>query len=132
MNVKDLRTGNLVICEACTYEVVGVNNIGVPKLTVTAVNHKWGYEICGIGEVEGIAITTDFLMKNGFEILNRAMPEIWIKKLGENRYIRYHSTVHYKDFEDTNTFHRVPWAVSSVHQMQNACTDYGLETDFKA
>lgn len=132
MNIKELRAGNLVIYEACTYEVVGVNTIGAEKLNVRAVNHDWGVEICSIDEVQGISITTDWLKKNGFEILNKAMPEIWIKPIGGYRYIRYHSGVRYLDFEDTHTFQRVPWAVWSVHQMQNACTDYGIDIEFKA
>lgn len=132
MNIKELRTGNLVIFEACTYEIMGVNVIGTPKINVKAVNHEWGVEMCGINEVKGIEITTDFLKKNGFEILNKAMPELWIKALGGYRYIRYHSGVRYMDFEDTHTFQRVPWAIRYVHQIQNACTDYGLEINFKA
>ena len=53
-----------------------------PKLTIEAVNHDWGSEICGFNEVQGIDITTDFLKKNGFEMLNKTMPELWIKPLG--------------------------------------------------
>lgn len=132
MNIKELRAGNLVIYEACTYEVVGVNIIGTGKVNVRAVNHDWGIEGCGIDEIEGLPITTEWLKKNGFEILNRAMPEIWIKHVGGYRYIRYHSGVRYLDFEDTHTFQRIPWAVWSVHQMQNACTDYGIDIEFKA
>jgi hypothetical protein len=129
MNTGELRIGNLVIYEACTYEVTVINP---PKLGVKAVNHDWGKETCGSNEVEGIPITTDFLKKNGFEMLNKAMPELWIKPLGGYRYIRYHSGVRYMDFEDTHSFQRVPWAIRYVHQMQNACIDYGIDIAFKA
>lgn len=132
MNIKELRAGNLVIYEACTYEVVGVNIIGTGKVNVRAVNHNWGIEQCGVDEVEGITITPDWLKKNGFEILNKAMPEIWIKKIDGYHYIRYHSGVRYLDFETIQSFQRVPWSIWSVHQLQNACTDYGIEIELKA
>lgn len=132
MDIRELRAGNLVNYEACTYEVVRIDTIEGEKLNVRAANHDWGVEMCGINEVEGIDITPAFLKANGFEVLNRAFPELWIKPLNGYRYLRYHSGVHYLDFETTNTFQRVPWAVRKVHQMQNACKDYGLEIQFKA
>ena len=132
MNIRELRIGNYVNYEACTYEVKAVNIIGGEKLYVTAVNQQWGVEPCGINEVAPLEITTDFLKKNGFEILNRNFPELWIKPLGGYRYLRYHSGVKYLNFETTNTFQRVPWAVRFIHQLQNACTDYGLNLELKA
>ena len=132
MNTNELRIGNLINYEACTYEIVGINALGNTILNVKAVNHQWGLEICGVNEVEGLEITKDFLKKNGFEILNRAIPEIWIKSLGGYKYLRYHLAVRYLEFETINSFQRVPWIVKYVHQMQNACNDYGIKIDFKA
>lgn len=132
MNIRELRIGNYVNYEACTYEVITINILGGEKLYVKAVNHQWGVEPCGINEVVPLEITTDFLKKNGFEILNRNFPELWIKPLSGYRYLRYHSGVKYLDFETTNTFQRVPWAVRYIHQLQNACTDYGLNLELKA
>jgi len=131
MNIEELRTGNLVIYETCTYEVLRVDAPS-QSLSVRAVNHEWEIEPCGINEVSPIDIYPEMLKKNGFEVLNSAMPEIWIKRLGGYRYLRYHSGVKYLDFETTNTFQRVPWAVRYLHQMQNACKDYGLDITFKA
>lgn len=127
MKARQLRTGNIVLYENCYYEVRAVNVTGIPKLNVKAINHDWGTEVCGVNEVEGADISADFLKKNGFVILNKALPELWIKPLGAYRYIRYHSGVHYMDFETVNSFQRVPWPVRYIHQMQNACTDYDLE-----
>jgi hypothetical protein len=140
MNIKELRIGNLIIYEACTFELKAISIKQQPGLEggshillVKSCNHpEWKPDKCGINEVQGIDITTDFLKKNGFEILNKAMPELWIKPLGGYRYIRYHSGVRYMDFEDTHTFQRVPWAIRYVHQMQNACIDYGIDLEFKA
>ena len=132
MEIEELRVKNLVIYEACTYKVEGVNIIGVPKLNVKAVNHKWGIELCSPAEVSGIELTPEILKKNGFVVLNKGIPDIWTKQLEGNRYIRYHSKVHYVDFETTNSFSRVPWPVKFLHQMQNATTDYGLKIEFLA
>lgn len=139
MNIKELRIGNLLIYEACTYILKGLyfkeirtdknKTEEVPVLIVKAARQDWQNETCGLNEVEGIRITPEWLKANGFEILNKAMPEIWIKHVGGYRYIRYHSSVCYMDFETTNSFQRVPWPVKFIHQMQNACTDYGI--DFK-
>ena len=41
MNIKELRIGNLVNYEACTYEIVVINTIGNERLNVKAVNHEW-------------------------------------------------------------------------------------------
>lgn len=132
MNIKELRTGNLVNYEACTYEVIAINTLGSEKLNVKAFNHDWGVEICSMEEVEPLEITTDLLKKNGFEILNKTFPELWIKPISGYRYLRYHSGVRYLDFETTNTFQCVPWAIRYVHQLQNACTDYGIQLELKA
>ncbi len=142
MNIKELRNGNLLIYEACTYIFKGLyfkerktdenKTEEIPVLTVKSANHDWNNETCGINEVEGILITPEWLKANGFEILNKAMPELWIKPLGGYRYIRYHSGVRYMDFENIHTLQRVPWVIKYVHQMQNACTDYGLSLAFKA
>ena len=130
MEAVQLRTGNFVVFEACDYEVLGINVIGTPKLNVKAANGKWGVEMCSPGAVDGIEITPGWLKRNGFVVLNKAMPEIMIKHLGGYRYIRYHTGVHYMDFETTNSFQRVPWPVRFVHQMQNACTDYDVNLNF--
>ena len=61
MDIRELRTGNFVKYEACTYEVMAVNILGSEKLNVKAVNHDWGVELCGINEVTPLEITTDFL-----------------------------------------------------------------------
>lgn len=45
--ITELRVGNLLIYEACAYEVMGINVIETPKLNVKAVNHEWGVERCG-------------------------------------------------------------------------------------
>jgi len=131
MNIKELRTGNIVIFEACTYEVMAINVIGDEKLYMRAVNHDWGVEPCGVNEVTPLEITPDVLRKYGFEILNRAFPELWIKPLGGYRYLRYHSGVKYLDFETMTTFQRVPWAIRYLHQLQNACYDYGVQLELK-
>lgn len=132
MNIKELRTGNLVNYEECAYEIMAINTLGNDRLNVKAVNHEWGVELCLIEEVAPLEITPDFLKKNGFEIFNKAFPELWIKPLSGYRYLRYHSGVRYLDFETTNTFQRVPWAIRYVHQLQNACTDYGIQLELKA
>lgn len=140
MNIKELRIGNLIIYEACTFVLKAIPIREQPELNeethvllVQSLHHpEWDPDICGINEVQGIEITTGFLKRNGFEILNKAMPELWIKPLGGYRYIRYHFGVRYMDFEDTHSFQRVPWAIRFIHQMQNACTDYGIALDFKA
>lgn len=131
MNIQEIRVGNLVIYEACTYIIVRVDALS-GMLNVRAANHEWGVEPCSLSEITGIDITPEILKANGFEILNRALPEIWIKPLGGYRYIRYNAAVRYMEFETTHAFQRVPWAVRLLHQMQNACTDYGLDIDFKA
>ena len=132
MNIKELRIGNLVTYNACTYEVAAINTFCGEKLNVKPINNEWEVEISRMEEVKPLEITTDFLKKNGFEILNKTFPELWIKPLGEYKYLRYHSGVRYLDFETTNTFQRVPWAVCYVHQLQNACTDYGIQLKLKA
>lgn len=140
MNIKELRIGNLIIYEACTFELKAISIKQQPGLEggphillVKSCNHpEWEPDKCGINEVQGIEITTGFLKRNGFEILNKAMPELWIKSLGGYRYIRYHFRERYMEFEDTHSLQRVPWAIRFVHQMQNACTDNGIALDFKA
>ena len=130
IEITELRVGNLLIYEACAYEVMGINVIETPKLNVKAVNHEWGVETCGINEIEGMPITPDWLKKNNFSVLNGNFPELWIKHLGGYRYIRYHSGVKYLDFETVNSFQRVPWSLIFVHQMQNACNDYNAKLNF--
>lgn len=132
MKIQELRAGNLVIYEACTYEIMRIDVIGVEKLNVKAVNNDWGIEMCGIDEISPIEITPDVLRKNGFLVLNKALPELWIKDLGGYKYIRYHSGIKYMEFETIHSFHRVPWVVRYVHQLQNACTDFGVELKIKA
>lgn len=132
MNIRELRAGNIVIYEACYFMVLDINTSQKPFLVVKPVNHDWKNDKCGINEVEGVPIDDDILRKNGFVPLNNIAPNtLWIKELGGNRFIRYNSRVQYMEFEETVSFQRVPWAVRFLHQMQNACTDYGLELDFK-
>lgn len=132
MNIRELRVGNIVIYEACYFMVLDINTSQKPFLVVKSVNHDWGNDKCGINEVEGVPIDDDILRKNGFVPLNNIAPNtLWIKELGGNRFKRYNSRVQYMEFEETVSFQRVPWAVRFLHQMQNACTDYGLELDFK-
>lgn len=132
MNIKELRIGNLINYEACTCQIMAINTLNKDRLNVKAVNHEWGVELCLVEEVTPLEITPNFLKKNGFEILNKTFPELWIKPLSGYRYLRYHSRVKYLDFETTNTFQRVPWAIRYVHQLQNACTDYGIQLELKA
>ena len=76
--------------------------------------------------------TSAVCLSGGFDRLRGyAEYTLWIKELGGNRFIRYNSRVQYMEFEETVSFQRVPWAVRFLHQMQNACTDYGLELEFK-
>ena len=44
IEITELRVGNLLIYEACAYEVMGINVIETPKLNDKAVNHEWGVE----------------------------------------------------------------------------------------
>lgn len=84
MNIKELRIGNLLIYEACTYILKGLyfkeirtdknKTEEVPVLIVKAAGQNWQNETCGLNEVEGIRITPEWLKANGFEILNKAMP----------------------------------------------------------
>lgn len=131
MNIKELRTGNLINYEACTCQIMAINTLNKDRLNVKAVNHEWGVELsCRRGDAVGNY--SQLSEKNGFEILNKTFPELWIKPLSGYRYLRYHSRVKYLDFETTNTFQRVPWAIRYVHQLQNACTDYGIQLELKA
>ncbi len=131
MDIRELRIDNLIIYEACTYKIVITNSLGKEMLRVKAVNQDWGVESCGINEVSPLEITPDFLKKNGFAVLNKAFPELWIKDLGGFRYIHYHSSIKFLDFEDAHNLKRVPWVIRYVHQLQNACTDYGIKLDLK-
>lgn len=137
MNVSDFRLGNFVIYEACDHVIRGINlkknNRGeeVAVFTVSAINHDWGEDTCGVEELKGLDLEPELLKKLGFVPLNKGLPDLWIKPLEGYRYIRYHSKVHYMEFESTHTFHRVPWAVRYLHQMQNAVTDYGLTLDLR-
>ena len=133
MNINELRVGNIINYEACSYMVMGINIMGKENLNVKAVNHDWGVEMCGINEVEGLPIDDEMLKKNGFVPLNKIAPNtLWVKELGGYRYIRYNSRVQYMEFENTFSFQRVPWAIRYFHQMQNACTDYGIQVELKA
>ena len=131
MNIKELRTGNIVVYEACSFMVMETSIVETERLRVKPVKHDWEIETCGVNEVEGLPIDEDWLKKNGFNKLNEAFPFIWVKQLPGYRYIRYHEKVHYMEFEHLNNYARVPWAIIYMHQMQNACTDYGLDIEFK-
>lgn len=132
MDIKGIRAGNLLIYEACTCIVLGTDITGPARLCVKAVSHDWGNETCGSGEVEGIEITPEILEENGFTMAGDAYPRLWRKELGGGRRILYHLGALAMDFENTAGRMRVPWPVRYVHQMQNACSDYGAETDFRA
>ena len=66
MNIKELRIGNLIIYEACTFELKAISIKQQPGLEggphillVKSCNHQeWRPDKCGINEVQGIDITT--------------------------------------------------------------------------
>lgn len=125
MKITDLRIGNIVDYETIYYRVDSL--VGENKVILTAINHEWEPEPAGIAEIVGIPLTPEILKTLGFEPLNKKTTHLWIKNVGGYRYIRYHDEVHYMEFEHLSSFARVPWAIKEFHQMQNACTDYGLD-----
>lgn len=130
MNIRELRVGNLVIYEACTYQVMRINGIGKPSLNVKAVNHEWGVEKCGVNEVEGLPIDTMFLKNNGFKMLFKGVQTVWIRSFGNGRYIRYYFGFNSLQFDNVPISQWVPWPILYVHQMQNVCFDYGIDVIF--
>ena len=128
MKITELRIGNIVDFETIYYRIDSL--VGENKIILTAISHDWKPEPAGIAEMEGIVLTPNLLKTLGFEPLNKAMPHLWIKNVGGYRYIRYHDEVRYMEFEHMNVFARVPWVIKYLHQMQNACTDYGLNITF--
>lgn len=135
MRIEEIRKGNIVLFKGFPFEVKGFfsregkDGEEVSFIMVRSVRGSWE-EKCRIHETEGMDISEAFLKANGFVVPNKAMPEVWARPLGGYRYLRYHAGVKSLDFETTNCIQRVPWAVRKVHQMQNACTDYGLEIGF--
>lgn len=71
MNIKELRIGNLINYEACTYEIMAINTLNKDRLNVKAVNHEWGVELCLVEEVTPLEITPNLLKKTVLKYLIR-------------------------------------------------------------
>lgn len=128
MRIRQLRTGNLVIYEACYHKIKGItdNEDGKPAiLTVRAVNHpNWEEDRCGIEELQGIPIEDKWLRRNRF-LKSSMFPDTYIYALDTSRVMIYNTKSELLTFDNgqLGETKKVPWPVTYVHQLQNACED---------